>query len=203
MSVSASKDSSVYTVSVNGTLSYTSIDDIFEGTDILNNPRWIELKEEFIRINPYSYALDAYNIFRGGVPVFEDGSYLNQTPKTENILKSPYTPSISYDYSYTNERDLSPTLKNLNISCSDTRPIIQDGVMESLHGFSVIEDVVNKLGVLSVNSSCDENGQRLSEMMDFVDRQFDSKDKICQFTDRNASTGGSNISYSFNSIYYE
>jgi hypothetical protein len=201
VSVSASKDSSTVTVSVNGTLTYVSSADAFNSANIENSVKFTKLQTYFATLNFYGMALRGFQDFCAEFPVYDDGGYLNPTPKSENTNKNPYAPSISYEFSYTNDSDLSKSLRNLQISATDNRPITISSVQESVNGFAIQSNYIKKLGSVDANASCDNDAGSLGALQSFLEGLFRSRGKICKLTSKSSTTSNDSISCSFNSIY--
>jgi hypothetical protein len=148
----------------------------------------------------YALAQEKYNEFLSVVSGYEESNYLNPIPVSENITKSPYTPSISYSYSYDNRIDFSSgELKNLSFQITDSLPIEKTEIVESNNGFASQITVARTLGKLQVSASCEETAEKLDKLKE-VSSGF-LLGKNCQIFEENWNTGDSTTSYQIGSYY--
>lgn len=199
VAVNASKDSSVITIDINGSISYKGTDHAFFGDNIEESVRWQKVEEEFEKLDLYAEALSSYLDFCSEFPEYDDGGFIATEPRSASVTKNPFEASVSFNYSYSNDRQLFANIRNATVSFTDTKPLVLDSVQEATIGFAIQEEVVEKIGTLSVDASCEENGSRLNDFKSEVESLFTSK--ICVFDSKNYTTGDNKIDYSFNSFY--
>ena len=138
---SASKDNGFVTASINGNLVYDSTNDIFSTTSPETEQRFQKVEAEFSGVNPFAILNEHYGYFTGisGNPYSKEP--LSDLFQSFNISKSPFNSSISYDYQYSNQKDLtSGILRNASISIQTEHPIPTYSAQPTLDGsFSVQE----------------------------------------------------------------
>jgi len=200
VAVSATKDNNTLTAAINGTLSYDSSFDIFSGGAIEISPRYLKILAEFNSLNFYALAQEKYSEFIDVVSGYETSKYLNPIPLSESVTKNPYTPNITYSYSYDNRVDISSgQLKNLSIQITDTLPISKTQIQESNNGFATQQTVSRTLGKLQVSASCEETGAKLPLLKQVSSGYLFGKN--CQIFEENWNTGDSTTSYQIGSYY--
>ncbi len=199
--VSATKDSNIFNVSVNGNITYRSDFDIFGGGNIDTNQRFVLIEDAFEKIDFAAVALDGLVTFLDGVENYDSKAYINPQPRESSVTKNPFIPSIDYDYTFTNAIDFSNgQLNNLSFTISDNLPIAITGVKESIAGFVAQKIMDRKLGELDVQASCKDGIDKLPTLKSITTGLF--KDKICErITTSNYTSGESLLNYSFTSLY--
>lgn len=194
VSVSASKDSAIITVSVNGEITYKGLDNPYDGEEIENWPRYLEIVQKFEEINPYNFAVQEYKEFFGVYNDFDGNSYLDPKALSESVTKSPFVPSISYSYSYSNKPNSN--LNNLTLEYTDEKPIIRIDLVETLGGFQ--ENGTSILGKKSISASAQESAGSLLELKNIINDYFAD---TCFTFDESSSESDNSISYA-KSRYY-
>jgi hypothetical protein len=194
VSVSASKDSAIITVSIDGEIIYKGTDNPYDGEEIEDWPRYLEIDQKFQEINPYNLAVQEYKEFFSVFDDFDGNSYLDPEPLSESITKSPFVPSISYSYSYSNKPNSN--LNNLTLEYTDEKPIIRIDLVETLGGFQ--ENETSILGKKTVSASAQESAASLSQLRGIVN---DYLTDGCFTFDESSSESDNSISYA-KSRYY-
>lgn len=200
-SISATKDSNVIAVQVNGSITYRSAADILSSGNFNTGHRF-DVVNSFLEtgVNAYGFAIETLTDFCDEVDIYEDSPYLNPIPETFTITKDPFSSSIEYDYRFSNIEDFSSgQLTGLAFSISDELPIMVSGVQESVAGFSAQKLIDKKLGAISIQGSCNNTPEKLETLRQTLESIV--KDKTCKIIDSSFSTGDSTISYAINTVY--
>lgn len=201
ISVSASKDSNVVTVSVNGNISFVSVLDILNPDNFDLDYRMGQVDAFFATVNPYALAVSGYSDFLNTVDtVYEESEYLNPDAESFSITKDPFSSSIDYSYSYSNVEDLSNgQLNNFSFTLTDDPPITITGVQESVSSFSKQKTIDKTLGSISIQGKSDNLPDKLPILKTILEGIV--VDKNCFVIDSSFATGESSISYSLNTHY--
>lgn len=201
--VSASKDSSIITSTINGSISYNKCDILYTEGEIENSERWLLVQEEFEKINLYAEALAAYKDFCQENLIYDDGLFLREEPEELSVTKNPFDFSISFSASYSNKVNILPNFRNTNISFTDTIPRIVKEKQEAVVGF-VEGPPIKKIGSISVSASCEEEIEQLNEFYDAVESIFKAKQKVCLLNNKSSKfveLGKKQLDISFDAYY--
>jgi hypothetical protein len=194
VNISASKDSALINVSINGEIRYKGIENIYSGEDIEDSPRYLAILAKFESINPYDFAVQEYVNFYSVVQDFDGNSYLDPEPLSESITKNPFEPSISYSYSYSNKANFN--LKNLTLEYTDEKPIIRIDLVETLGGFQ--ENRTSILGKKTVTASANEPDSSLNGLKSRIESYLPP---YCFIFEESSSESPTSISAA-KSVYY-
>jgi len=173
-SVSASKDSSKTTVSLNGNIEYNNPFNIIPTGDPATGQRFLEIDSFFSGVQDNSgflnLAIEALQDFTGDATGYHiSGDYLNPIELNKSINKDPQNSSISYSLSFDNRIDISDgTLSGLNVSIVDKKPIELSGIVPSLGGFAKQKLIKRTAGEISVNATCEAETGSLPQLKDVV-----------------------------------
>ena len=160
-SFSVSKDEPYINATINGTLTYALSDNPIDiNTELKNSARWLAVNAAFGTIDQRAELITDFNDFRtANLTEYKlDGARdLQLLPTTYNIDKDLKNITITYSYNYNNKYDYGlGVLKNLNLSITDTQPILRKNVKESIAGWSK-QETGTKVGVLSGVASADND----------------------------------------------
>jgi hypothetical protein len=200
VSISATKDSNLITVSVNGELKYNGPNDIYTGGSLESSARFAKLQQRISTINPYQLALEHFSSFISlSNNQYESSSYLNNKAIAENINKNPFETKISYSYSYNNNIDPSNgQLNDCEVSISDTRPVAVTMFKNGMNGL-VNQLVANRmLGELSVTATANNLESSLPTLKNIAKQYLN---KNCKIINETSTVGQSEISYTITSNY--
>ena len=203
--VSASKDSSIITSSINGSITYNKCDILYSEGEIEDSERWSAVEGEFEKINLYGEALAAYGDFCSKNSIYDDGLFLREEPEELSITKNPFDFTISFSASYSNRMNLLPNFRNATLSFSDNVPRIVKEKQEAVVG-TVEGPPIQKIGSISVSASCEEGVSRLQEFHGAVEAIFKEKNKVCSLSNKSSryvEFGKKQLDISFDAYYSE
>lgn len=103
--VNASKDDGFVSVSVDGSVYYNTINDIFLTSAPEGEDRYKKVESYFSGISPFSIAQNGMSVFNSDLLPYSQ-SPLNDSIFQSNITKSPHQSEISYNYNFSNNPDL-------------------------------------------------------------------------------------------------
>lgn len=153
-SVNATKDSNTITVDVNGSISYQGFDGVFITGQPETGVRFAAVSGEFEKVNQYAIAINAYKDFLDIAPVYDNNSGLNRSPISLSVTKNPFESTISYNYTFDNNIDISTgLLENARFAINKTKSILTSFAQETIsNGFSVQEGYLT-IPSISINAS--------------------------------------------------
>ena len=173
-SVSASKDDSKVTVSVNGSLTYNDPFNIIPTGDPATGTRFLEVDSVFSGIQTnsgfFNLAVEALQDFTGDATGYHiSGDYLNTIPTSKTINKDPQQSQISYGVSFDNRIDISSgTLSGLQVTITDKKPIQLSGIVPSLGGFAIQKLIDRTAGEMLVGATCEAETGSLPQLKDVI-----------------------------------
>jgi len=200
VTVSASKDSNLITVDVNGSISYRSAFDLLDTNNFDLDYRYGVVNDFFQSLDFYAMALEGFADFCAEIDLYEDSPYLNPINEAENINKDPLATTIDYSYKFSNNEDLSNgQLNNLTVSITDELPIEIITLQESVNGFAQQTAMNKKLGSISIQGSSNDVESELPTLKTVLKEII--KSKTCEIIGTSTSQGDSNISSTINAVY--
>jgi hypothetical protein len=201
--VSASKDQSTVTISVQGQFKYNSPFEIMGTGDPATGQRFIEINQQYSGLASGSgflnLAVEALQDFRGDATGYHiSGDYVNPEPLSTSVNKQPAQSIIDYSFEFDNRFDLSSgTLSGLKVSISDKRPIELSGIVPSLGGFAKQKLIKRTIGEFKVSASCEASTGDLQTLIDVVSGYSTGIYSAAESSSLNDQT----ISYNMNRFY--
>ena len=198
-SISASKDNGTLTVSVQGRLFFNSSVKVIGDVPPETSQRFAEVEAAFATVNKFNLATQAFSNFISakGSEYKVLSPQLSRSPVNFTDDKKPFDSEISYNYQYDNKLDLSNgALNNLQISISDSIPIIQTIIKPSVSGFASQVVSERTLGNFSVSASSQDNGGKLGILKSIVDGYMKGT-----LTSDSETDGNDNISCAKSALY--
>jgi len=198
-SINLSKDSSVTSVSVNGSLTYQGTFVLDSTGEFENNARFQAIETAYGEVDQYLLVKEAIKDFTGIATGYEfNSSYINPEPTNFSITKNPVENSLSYNYTYDNSIDFSNgDLNDLKFTILDKKPLRVNSVQETISGFGAAEIISRSLGEYSVSASCSDLGDKLQTLKDLITGYCSGSDIISE----SYQTGENSISYSLAKYY--
>ena len=169
--VSASKDESKVSISVNGEFRYNSPFEIMGTGDPSTGQRFLEVDAQYSGLSEASgflnLAIESLIDFRQDATGYHiSGNFVNPEPLSKNITKNPADSTISYSVQFDNRVDLSSgSLSGLSITIQDKKPIELSGIVPSMVGFAKQKLVNRTLGEFSVSATCEASTGDLQKLM--------------------------------------
>lgn len=198
-SINLSKDSSISKVNVDGNLQYRGSEIITNTGDFENNSRFQALENAYNDVDQYNIARAAIDDFTGIATGYEfNSSYINPEPKDFSITKDPIENILNYSFSFDNQVDLSGgTLKDLQISIVDKKPLQIDNVQETISGFEAAQIISRSLGEYSVSAKANNEGDDLSTLKQVISKYCSGSHVISE----SYQTGDNSIAYNLAKYY--
>jgi hypothetical protein len=203
-SVSASKDQSVFNVSVNGSLKYNAADAVITGVNLTgaNNPRFLAVQSALSGVNQFALATKAVEDFRSVATGYKiNSSYLNSEPIDYSIQKNPISNEITYNFSYNNSIDYSSgQLTDFKASIIDIVPLNLTKVYSTIKGEKAIQIVDRTMGEYSIDASCNDSESQLATLKEVAEGLLGDKSEGISISSQQ-TVGKNNISYNISKYY--
>jgi len=201
--VSASKDQSVVKVSINGNFKFNTVFDAFATGDPATGLRFKEVDAHYSGVEAnsgfFNLAVENFKYFREDATGYHiSGDYLNPTPLSRQINKTPAGSQISYTLEFDNNVDLSSgTLTGLKVDITDKKPLLKSGIVPSLAGFA--KQIISKrtAGEYEVSASCEASTGSLQILKDVASGHMTG---IYTFSE-SSSVNDNTISYNTSRYY--
>ena len=173
-SVSTSKDESVVKVKVQGKFKYNTTFDIFNTGDPATGQRFQEVDAKYSGVADnsgfFNLAQEYFKYFREDATGYHiSGDYLNPSPESREISKTPAQGEITYSVDFSNNIDLSSgTLSGLKVNITDKKPQELSGIVPSLAGFAKQKIMNRRAGEYQVSANCEASTGDLQTLKDVV-----------------------------------
>jgi hypothetical protein len=197
---SASKGDGFVTASINGTVIYDGINNIFTGSIPESEERYKKVDEYFSGIDQFSILNSHYSFFNDTQHSYSRGP-LSDNFSSEKIDKSPFNSSISYNLQFSNKPDLtSGILKNAQLSVSTKHNIPTIVAQETLDNSFSVQDTYDTLKTVAVSLNGILNtGYTATDAETYFENfssQYSGQKSIV--SSHSVDTGSSNVAFSKN-----
>jgi hypothetical protein len=168
-SVSANKDSSEITVSTQGRVYYKGLNNQVTGSSPELETKFQMVNAYFSGVNPFIQSFYTHDLF---ITNITDYSLLplNASVRSLNVTKDPFSPSIDYDYTYSNFIDFfSGNLLNPSISINTEQEYSKHAIQQTVDNSFAVQRIYtsNKKVSVSVNGQI-PSGKNVNTVVNIV-----------------------------------
>lgn len=150
-SISANKDSSQISASVNGNIYYNKLSNANTGGLPELEYRFSLINSYLDTINPFAYVLESYNEFVSNVDEYSTLP-LSNSLRSLSINKDPLNCKIDYSYSYSNNVDyFNGYLLNSNISINTNQEFLKYAVNQTVDNSFAVQNLYTSNKQISIS----------------------------------------------------
>ena len=200
---SANKEQLPIQASIDGTVSYNGIKDVFLTAQPENEVRYQKVQEFFSGVNPFALIQSHFSFFNSANLPYSKKP-LNPIFISSNVDKDPFNSSITYNYSYNNKVDIfNGYLINPSVSISTVHSIINRSIAPTINGGFCTQDLFRTLDrkTITINGNF-STGANLQTTITYLSGWMNKYETFnSKMISNSLTTGDSNLSMSRSYIY--